>query len=64
MYISPIVARQRPGKDVTAATNTQATIEALLDASFSMRTLSFQKKIGDYFFPELLVLINIEYRNS
>jgi hypothetical protein len=29
-----------------------------------MRTLSFQKKIGDYFFPELLVLINIEYRNS
>jgi hypothetical protein len=30
----PIVARQRLGKNVTAAKNTQATIEELLDASF------------------------------
>jgi hypothetical protein len=33
----PVVARQRLGKNVTAATNTHATIEELLDASFYMR---------------------------
>jgi hypothetical protein len=33
----PIVARQRLGKNITAATNTHATIEELLDASFSLR---------------------------
>jgi hypothetical protein len=31
-----IVARQRLGRNVTAVTNTHATIEKLLDASFSM----------------------------
>jgi hypothetical protein len=38
LYVYPphIVARQRLGKNVTAGTNTHATIEELLDASFSM----------------------------
>jgi hypothetical protein len=35
----PIVARQRLGRNVTAVTNTFATIEELLDASFSMWSL-------------------------
>jgi hypothetical protein len=38
-----IVAGQRLGKNVTAASNTHATIE-LLDASFSMRYVSYQGK--------------------
>jgi hypothetical protein len=42
--VSPIVARQRLGKDVTAATNTHATIEEMLDASFSTRSVSYQRK--------------------
>jgi hypothetical protein len=42
----PIVARQRLGKNSTAATNTHATIEELLDASFSMRSVSYQRKVG------------------
>jgi hypothetical protein len=43
MY-SPLVARQRLGKNVTAATNTQAAIEELLDASFYMLSVSYQGK--------------------
>jgi hypothetical protein len=39
-----IVARQRLGRNVTAVTNTHATIEELLDASFSMWPLSYQGK--------------------
>jgi hypothetical protein len=35
-----IVARQRLCKNVTAVTNTHATIEELLDASFSMSIMS------------------------
>jgi hypothetical protein len=35
-----------PGKIVTAATNTQAKLE-LLDASFSMRSVSLQRNVGD-----------------
>jgi hypothetical protein len=42
--VSPIVARQRLGKHVTAATNTHATIEEMLDASFSIRSVSYQGK--------------------
>jgi hypothetical protein len=34
------VARYRVGKQVSAATNTYATLEELLDAVFSMRSLS------------------------
>jgi hypothetical protein len=36
------VARQRLGKHVPAATNTRATTEELLDALFSMRSMSYQ----------------------
>jgi hypothetical protein len=60
MYILPIVARQRMGKNVTAATNTHTTIEELLDASLSMLSVSYQRKVSEQFFPELFVFnINI-----
>jgi hypothetical protein len=52
MY-SPIVARQRLGKNVTAATNTN-TNEELLDAWFSVRSLSYQRKWREQFIPELV----------
>jgi hypothetical protein len=42
-----IVARQRLGKNVTAATNAHATTEELLDASFSIRFVSYERKTGD-----------------
>jgi hypothetical protein len=51
-----LVARQQLGKNVTAAMNTQGTIGELLNTSFSMRSVSYQRKVGDYFFPERLVL--------
>jgi hypothetical protein len=56
MYPS-IVARERLDKNVIAATNTHAIIEELLDASFSMWYVSYQRKAGDYFLPELLVCL-------
>jgi hypothetical protein len=40
----PIVARQRLGKNVTPVTNTHAKIEELLDASFSMWPVLYQRK--------------------
>jgi hypothetical protein len=40
----PIVARQLLGRNVTAVTNTQAIIEELLNASFSMWPVSYQGK--------------------
>jgi hypothetical protein len=39
-----IVARQRFGRNVNAVTNTNATIEELLDASFSVSPVSYQGK--------------------
>jgi hypothetical protein len=42
----PVVARQRLGKNDTAATNIHV-IEELLDASFSIRSVSYQRKVGD-----------------
>jgi hypothetical protein len=53
----PFVARQRLGKNVTAATNTHAKINELLDASFSMRSVSYQRRVGDSFFPEFLSFV-------
>jgi hypothetical protein len=48
LYVYPrVIARQRLGKNVTAETNTHETIEELSDASFSMRSVSYQRKIGD-----------------
>jgi hypothetical protein len=40
---TPIVARQRLGRSVTAATNTHATIDEFLDASFFMRSMSYRR---------------------
>jgi hypothetical protein len=40
----PIIARQRLGRKVTAVTNTNATIEELSDASFSMWSVSYEGK--------------------
>jgi hypothetical protein len=40
----PIAARQRLGKNATAATNTHETIKEFLEASFSMRSVSYQGK--------------------
>jgi hypothetical protein len=40
------VARQQLGKNVAAASNTHATKE-LLDAAFSMLSMSYQMKAGD-----------------
>jgi hypothetical protein len=39
----PIVARQLLGSNVTAVTNTHATIEELLDMSFSMWPVSIEE---------------------
>jgi hypothetical protein len=36
LYVYHFIVRQRLGKNITAATNTHATVEELLDASFSM----------------------------
>jgi hypothetical protein len=59
MCIPPIVARQELSKNVTAVMNTHATIAELLDASFSMLSMLDERKVGDWFFPELLVLLYI-----
>jgi hypothetical protein len=45
LYVYPlIVASQGLGKHVTAATNTHATRGELLDASFYIRSVSYQIK--------------------
>jgi hypothetical protein len=41
---TPIVPEQRHCKNVAAETNSHARIEELLDASFSMRSVSYQRK--------------------
>jgi hypothetical protein len=41
---SPIVAKQRLGRNVAPVMNTHAAIEELLDASFSMWPVSYQGK--------------------
>jgi hypothetical protein len=43
----PIVAKQRLSKNVTAETNTQAEIECMLNASSSMRLVSYKRKVGE-----------------
>jgi hypothetical protein len=40
----PSVDRQRIGRNVTEVRNTHGTIEELLDTSFSMRSVSYQRK--------------------
>jgi hypothetical protein len=51
----PIVARQRPGKKTVNATKNTQAIEEFLDASFSMRSVLYQRKVGEYFFAEISV---------
>jgi hypothetical protein len=53
--VYPIVATQRLSKNVIAVTHTRATLEELLDVPFSMRPVSYQRTVRDYFFLELLV---------
>jgi hypothetical protein len=43
----PYDARQWLGKNVTAAINADATVEKLLDVSFPMWSMSYQRKVGD-----------------
>jgi hypothetical protein len=43
--LSPIVARQRLGKHFPTATNMYATIEELLDTSFTMRCVSYEREV-------------------
>jgi hypothetical protein len=45
LYVYPtIVAKQLIGKNVTAVTNTHVTIEELLDESFSIWSVSYQRE--------------------
>jgi hypothetical protein len=57
------VPRQRLAKSVTAAKNIHATMKELFGSSFSMLSMSYQKKVGDQFFPEFLVSIYIPRLN-
>jgi hypothetical protein len=43
------------GKNVTTIKNTQAKMEEFLDPSFYILFMSYQRKVGDQLFPELLV---------
>jgi hypothetical protein len=52
--LPPIVVRQQNGKQVPAETH--ATTEELLDASFSLRSVSYQRNASDWCFSELLVI--------
>jgi hypothetical protein len=47
------ITRKRLSKNVPAETNTHATIEELLDA------VSMSYKVGDQFYPQLLVNISV-----
>jgi hypothetical protein len=49
----PIVARQRLGKDVPAATYTRNKGE-LLDALFSMRSVSYQRRVLGSVYPAIM----------
>jgi hypothetical protein len=61
-YIPIISARQRLSKRVPAATNTQATIEELLDASVFMRSVSNQRNVGDQLCPSRLVIFIFKWK--
>jgi hypothetical protein len=50
---------KRLGKHVLAVKTIHAAVEEFLYASLSVRSLSYQRKVADYFFPELLILIQI-----
>jgi hypothetical protein len=50
MYPLPLL-----GENISAKTNTQAIIEETFEPSISMRFVPYQRKVCDYFFPEILV---------
>jgi hypothetical protein len=54
VYLHTITS-QRLCKGITAASNTQATTEELLDLSFSMWSVLYKKAVGVSFFPEVVV---------
>jgi hypothetical protein len=59
MYIyRSIITKHQLGKNVTAATNTHATVEELLDASFFMPSVSYERTVCYWFFPELLATLS------
>jgi hypothetical protein len=60
----PTVARQRLGKNVTAVTNTHATIEELLDASFCMRPVSYQGKEAISSFQNFLFVNHLKGKKT
>jgi hypothetical protein len=65
VYVNaPIDAKQMIDKNVTAATNTHATIEELLDVSFSTQSVSYQRKVGDYFRQKSSWLPSIPQEND
>jgi hypothetical protein len=48
LYLYPSeVARQRLNKSVNAAVKRHATVEELLDALLSVRSVSHERKVGD-----------------
>jgi hypothetical protein len=47
MCISHIVARQQLSKHVPPEMNTHANMDELLDALYCMRSMSYQRKLGD-----------------
>jgi hypothetical protein len=52
-----IFARQRLDKRIPEAMNKHATIEELLESSFSMPSVSYERDVGHYFLPELFVIV-------
>jgi hypothetical protein len=62
LYVNPpIVARQRLSKNVTTATNTDAIIEELLDASFSVRSVLYEGKWTFSSSQNFLLLIYVNH---
>jgi hypothetical protein len=43
----PYIAREWLSKNVTVAMNAHATVEEMLDALFSVRSVSYQRNIGN-----------------
>jgi hypothetical protein len=46
MCISPVVARQWLGELVPTAMNAQATVKEYFDMTFSIKAVSYEKKVG------------------
>jgi hypothetical protein len=64
VYPPTIAVRQQLSKDVPAATNTHATTEVFFQTSFSVRSVVYERRVGDYFFPERCVIYSGPYLRS